>query len=76
MGKASGWYLSLPVVPQNILEYQPKARFIIRFRNPIETAVALHSEMPISGPKKSLTSELHGVSRASEFDQTKYRRTK
>jgi len=51
MGKASGWYLSLPIVPQNILEYQPKARFIIRFRNPIETAVALHSEMPISGPK-------------------------
>ena len=49
VGEASVWYLSSPVAVQNILQYQPEARFIVLVRNPIEMAVGLHSEMLISG---------------------------
>jgi hypothetical protein len=49
VGEASVFYLSSPVAVQNILQYQPEARFIVLVRNPIEMAVALHSEMLISG---------------------------
>jgi len=49
VGEASVWYLSSPVAVEKILEYQPEARFIVLVRNPIEMAVALHSEMLISG---------------------------
>jgi Sulfotransferase domain len=49
VGEASTWYLSSPVAVQNILQYQPAARFIVLLRNPIEMAVALHSEMLIAG---------------------------
>jgi len=49
VGEASSWYLSSPVAVQNILQYQPEARFIVLLRNPIEMAVAVHSEMLISG---------------------------
>src|SRR5271165_3086691 len=49
VGEASAWYLSSPNAVQNILQYQPEARFIVLVRNPIEMAVALHSQMLISG---------------------------
>jgi hypothetical protein len=49
VGEASVWYLSSPVAVQNILQYQPEAHFIVLVRNPIEMAVAVHSEMLISG---------------------------
>ena len=49
VGEASVLYLSSPVAVQNILQYQPEARFIVLVRNPIEMAVALHSEMLIYG---------------------------
>jgi len=34
---------------QNILKYQPDARFIVMVRNPVEMAPALHAEMLVSG---------------------------
>ena len=49
VGEASVWYLSSPFAVQNILQYQPEARFIVLLRNPIEMAVALHSEMLVRG---------------------------
>jgi hypothetical protein len=47
--EASSWYLSSPMAVQNTLQYQPEVRFIVLLRNPIEMAVALHSEMLIAG---------------------------
>jgi hypothetical protein len=49
VGEASVWYLSSPIAVQNILRYEPQARFIVLLRNPIEMAVAAHSEMLMSG---------------------------
>jgi len=49
VGDASVWYLSSALAVQNILQYQPEARFIVLLRNPIEMAVAVHSEMLIGG---------------------------
>ena len=49
VGEASVWYLSSPVAVQNILRFEPEARFIVLLRNPIEMAVAMHSQMLIGG---------------------------
>jgi hypothetical protein len=49
VGEASVLYLSSPVAVENILQYEPEARFIVLVRNPIEMAVAVHSEMLIAG---------------------------
>jgi Sulfotransferase domain len=49
VGEASVWYLSSPVAVQNILQYQPEARFVVLLRDPIEMAVAVHSEMLVGG---------------------------
>jgi hypothetical protein len=49
VGEASVWYLSSPVAVHNILRFEPEARFIVLLRNPIEMAVAVHSQMLISG---------------------------
>jgi hypothetical protein len=49
IGEASVWYLSSSDAVQNILGYNPEARFIVQLRNPIEMAPALHSEMVLSG---------------------------
>lgn len=49
IGEASVWYLSSSCAVENILRYQPEARFIVMLRNPIEMAPALHAEMLLSG---------------------------
>jgi hypothetical protein len=49
IGEASVWYLSSSEAVKNILRYQPDARFIVMFRNPVEMAPALHAEMVLSG---------------------------
>jgi hypothetical protein len=49
VGDASVWYLSSTEAVQNILAYQPDARFIVMVRNPVEMAPALHAQMLISG---------------------------
>lgn len=49
MGEASVWYLSSTEAVQNILAYQPDARFIVMVRNPVEMAPALHAQMLVSG---------------------------
>jgi hypothetical protein len=49
VGEASVWYLSSTEAVQNILAYQPDARFIVMVRNPVEMAPSLHAEMLISG---------------------------
>jgi hypothetical protein len=49
VGEASVWYLSSAVAVQNILQYQPEARFIVLLRNPIEMVVAVHSQMLVGG---------------------------
>src|SRR5271155_1273220 len=41
--------LSSSEAVRNILSYQPKARFIVTVRNPVEMAPALHGEMLFSG---------------------------
>ena len=43
------WYLSSTEAVQNILAYQPDARFIVMVRNPVEMAPALYAEMLVSG---------------------------
>lgn len=49
IGGASVWYLTSANAVENILNYQPQARFIVMLRNPIEMAPALHAEMFLSG---------------------------
>jgi hypothetical protein len=49
VGEASVWYLSSSQAVNNILEYNPNARFIVMVRNPIEMAQALHGQMLIAG---------------------------
>jgi len=49
VGEASVWYLSSAKAVENILRYQPRAKFIVMVRNPMEMAPALHSEMVLSG---------------------------
>jgi hypothetical protein len=49
IGEASNFYLSSAVAVANILRYQPSARFIVRLRNPIDMAPALHTELLIHG---------------------------
>ena len=47
--RSIGAVLVRAVAISNILQYQPDARFIVLLRNPIEMAVALHTEMVIAG---------------------------
>jgi hypothetical protein len=54
IGEASVWYLSSADAVQNILSYQPEARFVVMLRNPIEMAPALHGEMVLSGHENVL----------------------
>lgn len=49
VGEASVWYLSSAVAVANILRWQPRARFIVMLRNPVEMAPALHAEMVLAG---------------------------
>jgi hypothetical protein len=49
IGEASVWYLSSAVAVENILRFQPEAKFIVMVRNPVEMAPALHAEMVLSG---------------------------
>lgn len=49
VGEGSVWYLSSSCAVENILRYQPEARFIVMLRNPVEMAPALHAEMLLSG---------------------------
>jgi len=49
LGEASVWYLSSSDAVQNILRYQPEAKFIVMLRSPLEMAPALHAEMVLSG---------------------------
>ena len=49
IGEASVWYLSSATAVDNILRYQPDARFMVMVRNPLEMAPALHAQMVISG---------------------------
>jgi hypothetical protein len=49
IGEASVFYLSSTVAVQNILRYQPNARFIVMLRNPVDMAPALHAEMLVHG---------------------------
>lgn len=49
IGEASVWYLVSDVAIDNILAYQPDARFVVCLRNPIETAVSLHDQKIFSG---------------------------
>lgn len=51
IGGASVWYLTSANAVENILNYQPQARFIVMLRNPIEMAPALHAEMFLSAMK-------------------------
>ena len=44
VGEGSTHYLYSNVAIKNILEYQPKARFIVCLRNPIDMAPSLHAE--------------------------------
>lgn len=44
IGEASTHYLFSPEAVPNILKYNPKAKFIVCVRNPIEMAQALHAE--------------------------------
>lgn len=49
VGEASVWYLMSSDAVQNILEYQPDARFIVFVRNPMEMAPSLHDQRKFSG---------------------------
>lgn len=49
IGEASVWYLVSEAAVDNILAYQPEARFIVCLRNPIEAAVSLHDQKVFSG---------------------------
>ena len=49
VGEASVWYLVSETAVDNILQYQPRARFIICIRNPVEMAVSLHDQKRFSG---------------------------
>jgi hypothetical protein len=54
IGEASVWYLSSSEAVENILRYQPDARFIVMLRNPVEMAPALHAEMALTGHESVL----------------------
>ena len=49
IGEASTWYLYSQVAIDNILTFNPDARFIIMIRNPVDLVYALHSEFLYSG---------------------------
>jgi Sulfotransferase domain len=49
VGESSVWYLSSANAVQNVLQYQPEARFIVLLRNPIEMVVAVHAQMLVGG---------------------------
>jgi hypothetical protein len=49
VGEASVWYLYSSTATNNILEYQPDAKFIVMVRNPIEMAPSLHEELVFTG---------------------------
>jgi hypothetical protein len=49
IGEASVWYLYSSVAVENILHFQPDAKFIVMVRNPLEMAPALHAEMVLGG---------------------------
>jgi hypothetical protein len=49
VGEASVWYLISEAAVDNILEYQPEARFIVCVRNPVEMAVSLHDQKRFTG---------------------------
>jgi hypothetical protein len=44
VGEASVFYLYSKVAIPHILEYQPKAKFIVVLRNPVEMALSLHTQ--------------------------------
>jgi Sulfotransferase domain len=54
IGEASVWYLSSSIAVENILRYQPQARFVVMIRNPVEMAPALHAEMALTGHESVL----------------------
>jgi hypothetical protein len=49
VGEASVWYLYSSVAIDNILRYNPDARFIVMLRNPVEMAPSLHEELVFTG---------------------------
>ena len=49
VGEGSVWYLHSKTAVDNILSYNPFAKFIVCIRNPVEMAYALHAEMVWTG---------------------------
>ena len=49
VGEASVWYLISDVAVENILRFQPEAKFVVCLRNPIEACVSLHDQKLFSG---------------------------
>lgn len=49
VGEASVWYLYSSAAVANIMAYNPDARFIVMFRNPVEMAPSLHEELVFTG---------------------------
>jgi hypothetical protein len=49
VGEASTFYLSSSKAVTNIIRYQPRARFIVMVRSPVEMAQSYHAEMVIRG---------------------------
>jgi len=49
IGEASIWYLFSKNAVKKILEYQPKSKFIVLLRNPIEMAQSLHNQKRATG---------------------------
>ena len=49
IGEASVWYLISDEAVENIINYQPDAKFIVCLRNPIEASVSLHDQKLFSG---------------------------
>ncbi len=48
-GEASVWYLYSDIAVPNILRFQPKAKFIVMLRSPVEMAYSLHSMLSFQG---------------------------
>ena len=48
LGEGSVWYLYSEVAVKNILRVQPKAKFIIMLRNPVDAAYSLHNQKLMS----------------------------
>lgn len=52
IGEGSVWYLFSRLAASKIISYQPKAKFIVCIRNPLEMAISLHAQKLFTGHEK------------------------